>query len=1448
MRRAFLVIVSLAVSLAAPAGAYAATVFESAFAANALAANGLVAAYSMDQGSGTAVPDVSGTGNNGTLSGATWATAGKFGGALSFNGSSAIVTVPDAASLDLTTGMTTEAWVRPTVLGGDWRTVLFKDGPPGGMVYDLYAHGTAATNVPTAELNIGGDKAVSGPAALPLNAWTHLAATYDGATMRLYVNGAQVAQRAQTGSIPASTGALRIGGNTVYREYFGGLIDEVRVYNRALTAAEIGADMNAPIGPQDSQPPTAPSNLTATGSLTSAQLSWTAATDDTAVVRYNVHRSTSSGFTPSAANRIAQPTGTSYTDTPSGGTYYYKVTAEDAAGNISPASNEASATAGDVSAPSAPGLLTAIGTIGKATLTWGAASDNVGVIRYSVHRGTSSGFTPSAANRIAQPTGTSYTDATVPGTYFYKVTAEDAAGNIGAASNEASATVTADTQAPTAPAGLSAGVTGSTVNLTWTAASDNVGILRYNVHRSTTSGFTPSAANRIAQPTGTSAADGNLAAGTYYYKVTAEDAAGNVSPASSQASAVVSVVAPSGLVAAYGFDEGAGTTTADQSGNGNTGSLSNTLWAAGGKYGAALSFNGGARVNVADSTSLHFSTGMTFEAWVKPVTINDWRTVVLKERTGYYAGALYASTDTNRPSAHVFTSGDHELRGPAQVPINTWTHLAATYSGSTLALYVNGAQVAGAAATGAIATHTGPLRIGGNAIWGEYFNGLIDEVRVYNRALTATEIQGDMDRSVTVDTTAPTVTAKTPPNGAAGLNVGTVATATFSEPMRASTITASSFTLTDSSDNLVPATVTFDAASGVATLRPQSALQYGASYRATVKGGAGGVTDLAGNPPAADVTWTFTSEASPPQVLVVASASNPFGSYIGEILRNEGLDAFTTLDASLLSAGVLSSFDVVLLGQTSLTAGQVSALTSWVDGGGNLIAMRPDKQLAGLLGLIDAGTTLANAYLKVDASTPPGTGIVSSTIQFHGTADRYALNGARAVAALYSNVTTATANPAVTLRSVGSNGGEAAAFTFDLARSVAYTRQGNPAWAGQERDGIVAVRPNDMFFGAKAGDVQPDWLDTSKIAIPQADEQQRLLVNLITLMERDRMPIPHFWYLPRGEKAAVVMSGDDHSPGNSAGGTVTAFDRFKALSPAGCSVARWECVRSTSYLYPTATITNAQAAGYVADGFEVALHPQVGSCPSVVPDLDDFAAAFDDQLQEWAARYTSVPAPVSSRTHCVEWPDWASEAKIELARGMRMDANYYHYPSAWIGAKPGFMNGGGFPMRFVDVDGTPIDVYQQNTNMTDESGQAFPATVDALLDNAVGPNGYYGAFGANMHTDNPFPHPGAEAIVASAQAHSVPVISYKQLLTWTDGRNSSTIRGLNWTAGTFTFVTTVGAGADGLQTMLPVQGPSGTLSGLTCGGATHPYSVETVKGIQYARFATITGTCRATYS
>ena len=180
----------------------------------------------------------------GSVSGAVWTASGRFGSALSFDGVNDWVTVPDASSLDLTTGMTVEAWVRPAALGG-WRTVVFKERP-GGVVYGLYADQAAGR--PLGQVYIGSERSAIGTSALPLNVWSHLATTFDGSVVRLFVNGVLVGTSSISGSMTASTGVLRIGGNSIWSEWYAGLIDEVRVYSRALTAAELQQDMQTPVG------------------------------------------------------------------------------------------------------------------------------------------------------------------------------------------------------------------------------------------------------------------------------------------------------------------------------------------------------------------------------------------------------------------------------------------------------------------------------------------------------------------------------------------------------------------------------------------------------------------------------------------------------------------------------------------------------------------------------------------------------------------------------------------------------------------------------------------------------------------------------------------------------------------------------------------------------------------------------------------------------------------------------------------------------------------------------------------------------------------------------------------------------------------------------------------------------------------------------------------------
>ena len=122
------------------------------------------------------------------------------------------------------------------------------------------------------------------------------------------MNGNLVDTRARTGAIQPTSNPLWIGGNQPYGEYFQGLIDEVRVYDRALTASDIQSDMNtsiAPIAP-DTTPPSTPTGLTATAaSATQVNLSWTASTDNVGVTGYQVERC--AGAAARTSRRSAPP-------------------------------------------------------------------------------------------------------------------------------------------------------------------------------------------------------------------------------------------------------------------------------------------------------------------------------------------------------------------------------------------------------------------------------------------------------------------------------------------------------------------------------------------------------------------------------------------------------------------------------------------------------------------------------------------------------------------------------------------------------------------------------------------------------------------------------------------------------------------------------------------------------------------------------------------------------------------------------------------------------------------------------------------------------------------------------------------------------------------------------------------------------------------------------------
>ena len=203
---------------------------------------GLVGWWKMDEeaGSGTAA-DASGNGNNATLTGLNSASAwttGHTGGALNCDGSGGAL-VNDSASLDgITTGVTISAWVYRSTATTGYSAVLSREtGTTGGDLYDLGLSGDNAGFYGSA----GG---VFSTTAVPIGTWTHLAVTSEGSAARVYVNGTQVTSRNSSAVFRADTSKVVICGNQndasgAIQERWNGLVDDLQLYNRALTATEI---------------------------------------------------------------------------------------------------------------------------------------------------------------------------------------------------------------------------------------------------------------------------------------------------------------------------------------------------------------------------------------------------------------------------------------------------------------------------------------------------------------------------------------------------------------------------------------------------------------------------------------------------------------------------------------------------------------------------------------------------------------------------------------------------------------------------------------------------------------------------------------------------------------------------------------------------------------------------------------------------------------------------------------------------------------------------------------------------------------------------------------------------------------------------------------------------------------------------------------------------------
>ncbi|MFA6004252.1 MAG: Ig-like domain-containing protein, partial [Elusimicrobiota bacterium] len=301
------------------------------------------ASYSFNAGSGSTAVDISGNGHTGALVNAAWTSSGKFGGALSFDGSSAYVEIPDADSLT-STDLTLSADVSLAAASAGMATVVNKWAQDGNDEY-LFAidsnrrltfgwQTTGGYNWATPSFNI-----ITGVGQIPLATMTNVAVVRSGTSISLYINGALDSTFA--GAIDANpfhngTASVRIGAQSRGAEarFLNGIIDEVRIYGRALSQADIQTDMNTAVEPPPSDTTAPAISAVAAGSLTSASaaISWT--TNEASDSQVEFGPTTAYGQSSALNASMLTSHSAALSSLNANTLYHYRVKSRDAAGNL----------------------------------------------------------------------------------------------------------------------------------------------------------------------------------------------------------------------------------------------------------------------------------------------------------------------------------------------------------------------------------------------------------------------------------------------------------------------------------------------------------------------------------------------------------------------------------------------------------------------------------------------------------------------------------------------------------------------------------------------------------------------------------------------------------------------------------------------------------------------------------------------------------------------------------------------------------------------------------------------------------------------------------------------------------------------------------------------------------------------------------------------------------
>jgi PKD repeat protein len=686
--------------------------------------------WKFDEDSATTAIDATGNGNDGTIYGAS-RIDGKLGlgTALEFDGTDDYIDCGNDASLNITgDAITILMWLKPasTYPPADNCGIISKNG------WNNYAvlqkdYGPLKWMTKTSS----GYKEISSATTPTAGVWTHIAATYDGSMMKIYFYGEKAGEIAQSGTIVDSAEdhlfiAKRDG------DRWGGAIDEVKIYNRALSAEEIRADYEAN---GTNLPPVADPNNPYIGMEgVPIHFKGNGSYDpDGSIVAYEWDFG--DGNTSSEVN----PTHIYAQD----GTYNITLTVTDNEGATN--TKITTATIADIE-PTVE--FSATHTSGKKPLTV-AFTDNStsydGIMTWEWDF-DNDGVTDSTVQNPKY-------EYAEEGVYTVSLGVNESDGDSDSMTKVDYITVTKANEAPFTPTNPSPfdGATDVPVDadLSWTGGDPDAGDTEtYDVYFGTSTSPLLVAENH----TGTTYDQGMQDYSTeYYWQVVTTDNHGAFNE-----SEVWSFVTASGsdLAAEWHLDDGNGTTAVDTSGNGNDGTLvNNPAWVKG-KIGKALLFDGtNDYVHCGQGSSLKITGAITVEAWV------NW--------TG--AGNPYFVTKSGGPGQRSYDlsgneDGTVEFRvggadcntmkssGTIAIPAGEWVHLAGTYEPSSyVRLFVDGAlakenivSIPASQGDNGLSWYIGARE--GNQGW---FNGTIDKVKIYNRALSAEEVRAEYEAGST---------------------------------------------------------------------------------------------------------------------------------------------------------------------------------------------------------------------------------------------------------------------------------------------------------------------------------------------------------------------------------------------------------------------------------------------------------------------------------------------------------------------------------------------------------------------------------------------------------------------------------------------------------------------------------------------------------------------------